>query len=74
MRSCGGEIYSATRVPVAFYRGGGFRLPRVLLTSRWWAMLYRVKLVGNGPGVLLGRDVVVGKGALGVSVLVPFLL
>ncbi len=37
-------------------------------------MLYRVKLVGNGPGVLLGRDVVVGKGVLGVSVLVPFLV
>jgi hypothetical protein len=37
-------------------------------------MLYRVKLVGNAPGVLLERDVVVGKGVLGVSVLIPSLL
>jgi hypothetical protein len=26
----------ATQVPVAFCRGDGFQLPRVLLTLRWW--------------------------------------
>jgi hypothetical protein len=57
-------VYFATQVPVAFCRGGGFRLPRLLLTSMWWSMLCRVKLVGKGASVLMGRVVVGGEGAL----------
>jgi hypothetical protein len=68
------QVCFATRVPVAFCRGGGFRLPRALLASRWWDMLHRVKLVGKGASVRRGRVVVGGEGALGISVLMPSLL
>jgi hypothetical protein len=37
-------------------------------------MLHRVKLVGKGASILMGRVVVGGEGALGVSVLTPSLL
>jgi hypothetical protein len=36
-------------------------------------MLHRVKLVGKGASVLMGRVVVGGEGVLGVSVLTPSL-
>jgi hypothetical protein len=61
-------------VPVAFCRGGGFRLPRTLLTSRWWDALHRVKLVRKGASVRRGRVVVDGEGVLGVSALMSSLL
>jgi hypothetical protein len=37
-------------------------------------MLHRVKLVGKGASVLMGRVVVGGEGVLGVSALMPSLL
>jgi hypothetical protein len=37
-------------------------------------MFHRVKLVGKGASILMGRVVVGGEGVLGVSVLTPSLL